>query len=476
MTGELSLERSDEFEKFQAALHRRFGDKIVSAWMSDLQLERQSGDCVTLSTESQVKADTIGQRFVLLMKDAWCKEVGPIRRLQIITRSRLSAGAAHVGGLAPKSHSARAMNGAAVKSSVKEREERRALALGDLVSPCDERSTFERFAVDDSNRMAYAAARQALVESAPSEVIYIHGASGAGKTHLLHAVANEHRRMRGEGRCAYLTYNALQNGCVNAVFSNGLLDLQKDLLSQDIVLIDDVHLLAGSARTQTEILNLVNASLASGKKLVIAGELAPSKLGEAGINQRLADRLAGGLSVAIAPGDVSLRARVLKTRLETAHAKCKIEDGAIDFIAQTFPQSLREAIGALNQLLLVYGLEDIRVGKDAASAALRARLGDSRRTPTLEEAALAAAAAFDISVEELKGRGQYQRLAKARHAFVMVGREALHESFPRIGRALGRDHTTAMSGYRRGQALYERDRNFRAAVAAIRTAVGAPPA
>ena len=84
----------------------------------------------------------------------------------------------------------------------------------------------------------------------------------------------------------------------------------------------------------------------------------------------------------------------------------------------------------------------------------------------------AAADAFGLTVEDVKGRAQPQRIVKARHAFVYVAREVLKESFPRIAVALGRDHTTAMSSYRRAQALIERNKDFQSAVDQIRQAVG----
>ncbi|MGE0408279.1 MAG: DnaA/Hda family protein [Amphiplicatus sp.] len=494
--------RGDDFLKFQAALNRRFGDAIVSSWMSDLQLERMTDDSVTLSTESQLRCDTLDQRFIPLMKDAWCEEVRPIRRMSIVIRARLSAASARLGALTQNAGTA-PMNGGASTGALrdgaplpngaafpakggkaafnfaglqaKRQSEERAYALDELLSPLDERSTFERFAVDESNRMAYAAARHVFVKDAPAEVIYVHGPSGIGKTHLLHAVGNEWKRLYGRESCAYLAYHNITAGCSDLAFKNGGLHaLHKDLLAKGVVLIDDIHLLGGAPRSQTEILNLINASLASGKRLVIAGELAPAKLAEAKIMDRLADRLSGGLAVAMAPGGASLRAEVLRKRLDAASVKCVVTAEAIDYVAREFQQSMRETLGALNQLLLLYGETPATVGLDEARAALRARLTERRRIPTLDEALSETAKVFGVTVEELKGRGQPQRLARARHGFVWVAREHLKESFPRIARTLQRDHTTAMSGYHRAGALIERDKKFQAAVKAIREGLGLP--
>lgn len=76
------------------------------------------------------------------------------------------------------------------------------------------------------------------------------------------------------------------------------------------------------------------------------------------------------------------------------------------------------------------------------------------------------------SVEELKGRAQGQRFVRPRHAFVMVAREGLNESFPRIAAELGRDHTTMISSYRRAQDLHARDQGFRDWVSGMKARLG----
>lgn len=471
-----------DFDAFRAALVARLGGDNYASWMAGLEVETLNDDVLTLSTETRFKRDMLTQRFILPIHEAWNEAVAPVRRVQIVAREKLSASAAkvttlmpkHIGlnGAAPPALNARGVDGRSQKFSETSRaEEKQAPALAELLSPLDERSTFDRFAVDDSNGLAFAAARQVFSQSAPRETIYIYGQSGVGKTHLLHAIANEWRATRGPG-CAYLTYANLQTGCVSAIFSNAMLALHKDLLAQDVVLIDDVHLLSSSHRTQTEILNLVNASLAAGKRLVIAGELTPLKLVERGVNERLADRLAGGLCVAMTPAAETLRLEVLRKRLEGADIKCVISDEALGFIARKFPQSMREAIGAFNQLKLAYGEREMTVGVEQAGVTLRAHLADFRRVVTLDDCLREAAKAYGLTEAEARGRSQRQAVVRARHAYAYVAREDLKESFPRIASVIGRDHSTLMSGYERAQALIVRDKKFQDAVKEMRAQLG----
>ncbi len=453
-----------DFAAFLAALQRRIGAAAFNSWMGDLRIESRVGDTVTMSTSSAFKRDMLAQRFFGPMRDSWHEVVGRHAKFDLVARKQeLKDGAARINALAPAP--------APQATTATGRGGRPAPTLSDLASPVDERATFERFAVDETNRLAEAAARQLLSPNAPRDIVYFYGPSGVGKTHLLHAIANGWARSRSAGACAYLTYNKLKDGCVDAVFTHGLLALHRDLSAQGVVLIDDIHLLATSVRTQMEILNLMNASEAGGCRVVIAGEVSPAELARMGMNERLADRLAGGLCVSVQPGGEGLRRDVLLKRLPDFN--CEVKPEAIDFIARNFNKSMREALGALSQLKLVYGSATAPVGLEEAMAALRDRLSDAgKRRPTLEILIEAAAKAFDIAPEDIKGRSQQQKYVRGRHAYVLLARDCLKESYPRIAAAIGRDHTTIMSGYDRARALLTRCPRFQAAIASIKAALG----
>jgi len=494
----------EKFLLFQEDLKKRYGEAVYQSWFADLLLDSVSADAVIFSTVSPFKADAISQRFKSYMKAAWVKKVSPINTLSIVARKQLSAHAAKINGLEDKGAREPAMraalpNGAASKNGAglhagrsdklgytlfgdakshggrsKQREPRKAPTLGELASGLNPNLTFNSFALDDSNRVAHAAARQIFVDAAPAEFVYIYGPSGIGKTHLLNAICNEWRRRGGADGCAYFTYNNMVSGCSSAVLSNSILALHQDMLKQNLIAIDDIHLLAGKTRTEEEILNLVNAFAGSGRRLVIVGEMAPARLAASGMNERLADRLAGGLCVPITTASDALRFEVLKKRISSARPRCHINDGAIEYVAKNFPQSMRAAIGALNQLLLIHGGEDVMIGAEEARVCLASRVSDRPRKPaSLDETLKATADAFSLTVGDLKGRAQPQRIVRGRHAFVFVCRENLKESFPSIARTIDRDHTTAMSGYKRAQDLIAREDKFRNAVADIRVAIGA---
>ncbi len=474
----------ESFDLFRETLIKRYGQSVYRSWFSDLLIDDVRDDAVTLSTESDLRRDRLDQQFKLGLLRAWSEDIYPIRRLQFVKRETLSASAARVAAIAPASSapsSEAAMpariglgaHAAAQAGAARGRADRWAPTLDEIATPLDARLTFGNFAVDETNSVAFAAANQIFVEGAPRDIIYVFGQSGVGKSHLLQACGNEWMRRFPGGRCVYLTHNNVQNGCVGALLSNSTMTLTRDVLANDLVMIDDIHLLAGKRRTLDEVLNLISALVSAGRQLIVAGELAPGALAKAGVNERLADRLSGGLAVRMSPGGEKLRREVLAKHREVADTRATITDEALDLIARVFSTSMRECTGALKQLALVYKDHSVEVGPEAAIAALQARLGDRRRKATLDETLTAAAIAFGISPEEIRGRAQPQRIARARHAFVFVARSVLAESYPRIARTLGRDHTTAMSSQNRAEALIVRDKSFRAGVDAIKVAIGA---
>lgn len=490
---ELNVGTTDEtFSMFREALVRRYGKAVFKSWFSDLLLDDAREDSVTLSTESDLRRDRLDQQFKPGLLRAWSEDVYPISRIRFVKRG-LSANAAKVDALAPLAKPLGNMaaparerriapyNDAGAGSAQKAlksaamtlaRSDRWAPTIDEIATPFDARLTFDNFAVDETNEVAFAASRQVFLEDAPRDVLYIFGQSGVGKSHLLQACGNEWMRRYPGGRAVYLTHNNVQNGCVGALLSNSTQHLQRDFLSNDLVIIDDIHLLAGKKRTLDEVLNLMNAISSAGKQLVVAGELPPAALAKAGVHDRLADRLAGGLAVRVAPGGEKLRREVLAKHRAAADLRCVITDEALDLVAKMFGASMRECIGAFKQLVLVYRDQAIDVGPTEAMAALQARLGDRKRKVSLEEVLTIAAESFEISADEIRGRAQPQRIARARHAFVYVARTVLAESFPRIGRVLGRDHTTVISSLRRAEALIVRDKLFMAGVAAIKVAIG----
>ena len=482
-------------QKFLAALRGKFRRTEFDAYLSDLAIARVSSELVTFETNSPERCDVIGRHYLTSMKKVWIDCIAPVEQVSIKLSAQVSRSlrdhAQRVQETAAPPNLDRTLmpmakpattstsgqpffkdisgqfSGATSAASTganllpKGRGQKPVLTLEDLISPVDERNSFDNFVVDASNQVAHAAARTAVSGEGAAEIIYLYGKSGVGKTHLLHAITLEAQRLGSHFKTAFLTYNNIESGCVNAILSNNTNALLREFLGCRVVLFDDIHFLTGKEKTQEQLLTIIDACRASGIFVVVAGDCSAVKLAEKGINQRLADRLGSGLSVAVMSGGPHLRFDALKKRVAArTDLKCKFTDEALDFIVRNFTFSMRETCGALTQLMMLYGSKEIVVDLPLARNALRSRLQDGKPSRTLDDLVDVTAEVFDVSVDDMKGKARPQCLARARHAFAYCARDILKESLPRISATLNRDHTTALSSLKRAAALLERDKVF----------------
>ena len=180
----------DAFDRYLDALRGRVGDAKYKSWFLDLGLAERTNECVTLSTGSQAKRDMLDNRFLPILTETWRETVGPVQKIRLTVKERLRRHAAKIDAQEER----RARNGADnlfINKSA--RDDSKGVDFSEISAKLDPRRTFETFAVGDSNRIAWAAAQQALSKTGSRELIYFYGESGVGKTHLQHAICREWR-------------------------------------------------------------------------------------------------------------------------------------------------------------------------------------------------------------------------------------------------------------------------------------------
>lgn len=477
MSEEPSKGISEKFSKFHEAMMSAYGEDIYNAWLSDLLIENVNDDGAILATTSKYKCERINAQYKPNLQRLFETKVG-IKKIFIVPSKGLKKFSAKVDGL--KSSSTKfAFNerdilskGSAGKSEFSAKQADTQNCTEQYKSSLQSSLTFQTFANGPSNSLAFAAASQVFHEQHDKEVIYIYGPSGCGKTHLLNSIGNRWGVERDSDEVVFFSFDCFKDLCSDAAQDGWLGELKRDLLKYKCILIDDIHLLMTAKRSIKELVNLVNNVSSAGVQLVLAGDRAPARLVDCGVDARFTDRLSGGFSVQMSHGDEGLRAEVLQKRVESSQVQCLISDEVVTFLAKYFPHSMRETLGALNELMLQYRHEPITVTEDMARQTLKDRLIEHRNKASLTDLLNVAGDVTGNSVEELKGRAQGQRFVRPRHAFVMVAREGLNESFPRIAAELGRDHTTMISSYRRAQDLHARDQGFRDWVSGMKARLG----
>ena len=237
-----------------------------------------------------------------------------------------------------------------------------------MTSELNPRSDFDSFKVGAGNELALTAARS--VAERPGSVynpLYIHGSAGLGKTHLLMAIGRYAQQVGEAVSLEYVTPDRLAEE-FQAVASAGHSDtLRSRLADLDMLLIDDVHLVAERTEIHAELLRLVPELQAAAKQIVMASRYPPAQI--EGLDERMAAMLAGGLVVEINPPDYDTRLAILQARVE--ERGCQFKEGVVETVAGFKIGNVRELIALLNRLIALEAVGETSLTPDAARALLQ---------------------------------------------------------------------------------------------------------
>ena len=245
----------------------------------------------------------------------------------------------------------------------------------------DQRLRFDTFVTGSSNRLAVAAAK--AVADAPG-VLYnplvVYGASGLGKTHLMHAVGHAARDKQPSLGVEYVALDDYMEEFHQALQGGRLDTFKRRYESAGVLLLDDVQFLTGRAEVQGELLRLFNVLQGRGTQIVMTSDRPPDEITD--VADRLLTRLTGGLIVDVGIPDYETRVAILQ-KLQGERSS-RFRDGVLEELARVDFSNIRELQGGLNRLLAHQGLSDAAIG----IADVR-RLVGARLTPLATPATIA---------------------------------------------------------------------------------------
>jgi chromosomal replication initiator protein len=324
-----------------------------------------------------------------------------------------------------------------------------------------ERFTFETFVSGPANEFAFAVARRvASWADGHFNPVVFHGPYGFGKTHLLNALAWEALRNAPSKRVVYLSAERFTSTFVKALQDRQTAAFKDELRNADLLLIDDVHFVAGKPSTQEELFHTLIALVEDGRRVVMTADRSPAEISE--MEPRLRSHLQAGLVCGIEPADRSLRLGILERKLGTLAQQGRFHPAArpevLQFLAERFTDSVRELEGALNTLVARAGADVARLGLDEAQGILRPHLACNERKVTVDMIQKAVAEHYSLKQADLISERRARAVARPRQVAMWLAKQITTRSLPDIGRRFGgRDHTTVLHAVRRIEALKEED-------------------
>jgi chromosomal replication initiator protein len=309
------------------------------------------------------------------------------------------------------------------------------------------RYVFDSFVVGESNRFAVAAA-QAVARS-PGRVwnpLFLHGDSGLGKTHLLHAIAHAIPDANPGARVAIVTSERYTNDFVDALSSNSMPEFRRKYRECGALLVDDVQFFAGRDKTAEEFFHTFNTLYEQNVQIVLSSDRSPKEL--KGLEERLCSRFEWGMRVHIDTPEFETRAAILKKKATVE--RIELPDEVASLLATHIKSNVRELEGALMRLAAFASLKGEPLSVPLARDVLRDVIPPPGYRPSIERIQEEVAEAWGITVAKLTSSSREQKVAVPRQVAMYLCRELAKETLQTIAEKFNKkDHTTVIAAIER---------------------------
>ena len=433
-------------------------EDTFSRWIDILKPVGLEADVLTLGVENDFHQMWITENYLPLIRQAlqFAAPGSPVElrfRIQTSDVAPLPAVPARPAGRARKTKADPA---------------RKSQAIGTM----NPKYSFDEFVIGPSNSFAHAAAL--AVAQAPGRAynpLFIYGQTGLGKTHLIQAVGNRVLETPGT-TVAYVSSEALLNEYVTALQNRSTVDFRTKYRNVDVMLIDDIHFLAGKASLQEEFFHTFNALFESRKQIIMTSDRPASEI--SGLEKRLVSRFEWGLVTELECPDFETRLAIL--RYKQAHLEKPLADELQTFIAENVQSNVRALEGAMLRAVSYASLTSEPLTLDSLRYLLRDLLDKERQEDiTFDNIHKAVAEFFDVRVTDLSSKRRPRSVAMPRQIAMYLCRRLTRASLPEIADSFGKTHGTVLHACKTIQNRMSVDDNLRQNVRTVVRKLGHDP-
>ncbi|MCW3797278.1 chromosomal replication initiator protein DnaA [Sphingomonas sp. BN140010] len=436
------------WEAIRSGLRRDCGVRTFDGWLKPAELGEFDPDtgALELVMPSKFMADWVRSHFGERLQLAWKTTLPIVREVRIV---------ACEGGPRPSP--------LLILDDEPTPAERAVAASVHPRPNFDPRYSFSTFVIGKANEVAATAARTlAEADSVTFNPLFVHGGTGRGKTHLLHAIGQRFLELRPDALVVSMSAEKFMVEFVRAIRENDTIGFKGRLRSADLLLIDDVQFIAGKESTQEEFFHTMNEIITAGRRLVITSDRAPQDLD--GIAPRILSRLSWGLVADINQADFELRYNIILAKLAALPGVAMSGD-VVQFLAKRLTASIRELEGALNRIaayaMMTGRAIDIAFVEEVLANVLRA----NQRRISIDEIQTQVAEHYRIRKAEMTSARRAREVARPRQVAMYLSKQLTPKSLPDIGRRFGgRDHTTVIHAVRQIEKLRAMDPEIDAAI------------
>lgn len=420
-----------EWEEVCRRLRERIGPAMFDKWFATAALEKREGARVVISVPNLIHLYWIEDNFKAPLLASLQAALQLTPELELVTRTgeppqpELPAVSAAV----PAAKSPVASEGRLARTMVE--------------CGLNGRFSFDSFVVGTNCSYSCAAAR--AVADKPGKTynpLFLHGAAGLGKTHLMQAIGQEVLRQKPRKTVRYVTSESFTNEYIEALRHSRVSAFRQKYRQVDVLLVDDVHFLGGKQSTQEEFFHTFNDLHNHHKQIVLASDRPPSEI--ANLEERLVSRFEWGLATLIQSPDLETRTAILHQKMR--EWTVPIEEWVLQFIAGNIQTNVRRLEGALMRVAAHMSLGGAPLTPELLGAMLQDILEEAEsRNISIDHIQRVVADHFDIRLADMTSRRRPKSIAEPRQLAMYLARELTKSSLVDIGDAFGgRDHGTVI--------------------------------
>lgn len=410
------------WEQAQPSIKDKVGQTAFDTWIAPLKVRGGGTSDVSLEAPDVFFRDWVTQHYKRILEES-------IQAAAADINLRLSIDVSQTGAAASEKP---------VQSDPPQKN-RDALSGLNLNS----RYTFENFVVGPSNRHAHAYCL--AVAASPAKTynpLFVYGGVGLGKTHLIQAICHHIKQnISPVLKIHYVSSERFTNELIDAIQHHATPAFRQKYRSVDLLVIDDIHFIAGKESTQEEFFHTFNSLYDAHKQIVICSDRPPKEISN--LQNRLVSRFGWGLTTDIQPPDLETRVAILKKKIE--REPVAVPDDVIFFIAQLVKTNIRELEGALIRAIAYSLLEEKPITLDLAKEVLKDLLNEPQKLITVDFIQRCVTEEFGITLPDIKTKRRSKTIVLPRQVAMYLSRELTDLSLPEIGKFFGgKDHTTVL--------------------------------
>lgn len=317
--------------------------------------------------------------------------------------------------------------------------------------------TFDTFVVGSSNQLAHAVSLGvAEMPGTFRNPLFLFGASGLGKTHLMYAIGNYISEQNPAASIVYVSSETFTNEFIASLASNSPAikeQFRAKYRGADVLLLDDIQFIANKFGVQEELFHTFNTLYDSNRQIVISSDKPPKEIPQ--IEDRLRSRFECGIIADIQPPDFETKVAILMKKAEQIAEKdgvaIPISNEVFYFIAGKSASNIRQLEGSLYKVIAAARLDNTEITVDLAEKALKVFFSDpAQKRISTRYIIETVCDYFDLTTEDIKSVRKNREISYPRQIAMYLIRTMTETSLPKIAELFGgKDHTTVMHAVRK---------------------------